>query len=114
ADEARQVRGQMPEDRRPALRIARARHESARLVIEEEPRAVALGQRLAVDQDAIGGTAFERRRGGLLAVDLGAPGQDPLLRLAARAQPRPRDSLGDALGIDLALAVDHGVTWRAE
>src|SRR5262249_25665702 len=102
------------EDRRPALRVARAGHEPARLVIEEEPGALALGQRLAVDQDAIAGAHVEGRRGDLLAVDLDATGQNPLLRLAARAQPRPRDSLGDALGIDLALAVDHGVTWRAE
>src|SRR5215467_8053228 len=42
ADQARQLLRQRRKDRRPALRIHVRRHESARLMIEEEPRALAL------------------------------------------------------------------------
>src|SRR5713226_4356079 len=98
----------------PAFRVARAGHEPARLVMEEEPRALPLGQRLAVDLDAVRRAHVEGRRGDLFAVDLDPAGKNPLLRLAARAQPRPCDPLGDALALLLALAARHGVTWCAE
>ena len=41
ADEARQVFGQALEDGRPALRVGMRRHQPARLVVEEQPRALA-------------------------------------------------------------------------
>jgi len=100
--------GQALEDGRPALQVARAGHQPARLVIEEEPRALPLRQRLAVDRNAIRDAHVERRRGDRLAIDLDPAGKNPLLRLAARAQPRPRDPLGDALAFLLALAARHG------
>ncbi len=74
-------------------------HEAARLVIEEEPRALARGQRLAVDGDAVRRRHVERGRGDHLAVDRDPPGRDPGLGLPARGQPRARDDLGDALAL---------------
>ena len=53
ADQARQVLRQRAEDGRPALRVGMGGHEAARLVIEEQPRALARRQRLAVDGDAV-------------------------------------------------------------
>ena len=38
-------------------------HEPARLVVEEQPGALALRQRLAVDRDAVAGRDVERGRG---------------------------------------------------
>ena len=51
---ARQVRRKRGEDRRPALRVAVGGDEALRLVEEPEPRALARGERLAVDLDAVG------------------------------------------------------------
>src|SRR5262249_330219 len=91
ADEARQGLGQGAENGRPAARIRVAGQEAARLVVEEEPRALAAGQRPAVDGDAIRGGDVARRRGDDLAVDGDASGRNPALGFAARAQPGPRN-----------------------
>ena len=66
-------------------------------MIEKEPRALAHGQRLTIDFDAVARPDVERGRRDQLAVDRNAPGRDPGLRLAARGKAGPRDHLGDAL-----------------
>src|SRR5215510_12879436 len=60
ADEARQPRGQGGEDGRTAAGIGVRRQQPARLVVEEEPRALAHGQRLPVDRDAVVGRDIAR------------------------------------------------------
>ena len=97
ADQPRQVLRQRAEDGRPALRVGDGGHQAARLVIEEQPRALRAGQRLAVDHDLVGGGDVEGRRGDLRAVHRDAPGRDPGLGLAPRRKPRACDHLGDAL-----------------
>ena len=98
-DDARQFGGQRVEDRGPSLGVAGRRDQPAGLVEEEEPRALAGGERLAVHAhivrvgDVIGGA---RQR---LAVHGHAPRLDPGLRLAPRAQARPRHDLRDALAL---------------
>ncbi len=72
-------------------------HEAFRLVIEEQPRALALRQRRAVDQHRVVRRHVERRRGDDAAVDADPALPDPLLGIAARAEPRPRHQLGDAI-----------------
>ena len=72
--------------------------EPDRLVEQEQPRALLLRQRLAVDADAVARGHVERRRGNLRAVDRDPAGGDPGLRLPARGEPDPRHHLGDALG----------------
>ena len=52
-DDARQIVGQRVEDRRPAFGIARRRHQPARLVEQEQPRALVRLERLAVDADVV-------------------------------------------------------------
>ena len=97
ADETRQPRRQGAEDRRTAAGVSVRRQQAARLVVKEEPRALAHGQRLPVDRDAVVGRDIARGRGDDRAVDRHPPGGDPRLGFAARTQPRPRDRLGDAL-----------------
>src|SRR6185369_145634 len=63
---------------------------------EEQPRAFARAQRLAVHRDTVGWRHVERRRRDRLAVDADAAGGDPGLRLAPRGEPRPRHHFGDA------------------
>ena len=53
ADEPRQLLRQRAEDGRRPAGIGVRGHQAARLVIEEEPRALARGQRLAIDRDAV-------------------------------------------------------------
>ena len=57
-----QVFGQRVEDRRAALRIGRGRHQSAWLVIEEQPRALRARQRFAVVKHLAGQLARLRTR----------------------------------------------------
>src|SRR5216684_3635421 len=73
------------------------RHQAARLVMQEEPGALARRQRRAVDRDAVLGADIDRRRGDDLAVDRDAARRDPGFRRAARGKTRARDHLGDAL-----------------
>jgi len=96
ADEAGQGWRQALEDGRPALRVGVRRHQAARLVIEEEPRAIARRQRFAIDGDAVAGGHIERWRQDDLAIDDNAPGGDPKLRLAARGEAGAGDHFGDA------------------
>ena len=96
ADEAGQVRRQILKDGRPALRVGARGHEAARLVIEEEPRALARRQRFAVDADAVARRHVERGRADDRAVDRDAASGDPVLGLAAGSQAGARDRLGDA------------------
>ena len=74
-------------------------HQPARLVIAEQPRALARAQRLAVDRDAVGRRHVERRRGNHRAVDGDAAVGDPGLRLAARGEAGAGHHLGDALAL---------------
>ena len=97
ADEAGQMLGQPLEYGRPAARVGVRGHQPARLMVEEEPRAFALRQRLAVDADAVGRGHVARGRCDHRAVDRDAAGGDPLLRLAARGEAGAGDDLGDAL-----------------
>ena len=83
ADQAGQVAGQMLEHGRPALRVGVRGQKPARLVIEEQPRALARRQRFAVDLDAVARGDVERGRADHRAVDGDAPGGDPRLGLAA-------------------------------
>ena len=62
-DHPRHVRRQGGEDGRPAFRVAGGGDQALRLVVEPEPRALALGQRLAVDGDAVARADVQRRRG---------------------------------------------------
>ncbi len=52
-DEPRQRLGERSEDGRPPLRVRIRRHQPGRLVVQEQPGALALRQRLAVDDDAV-------------------------------------------------------------
>ncbi len=78
-------------------------HEPARLVEQEQPRALAHRQRLAVDGDAVGRRHVARRRGDHLAVDRDPAGGDPGLGLAPRGKPGTRDHLGDAFALFAAV-----------
>src|SRR5262249_7914859 len=117
AEKPRQIFRQGIEDGRPALRIVARRHQLARLVIEEEPCALALRQRLAVDRDAILRRPLAGGRGDGLAAGRHAPGRDPGFRLTARAEARARHHLGNALtggGTGSVLAhrhLGHRHTW---
>ena len=73
--------------------------QPARLVIEEQPRALARAQRVAVDGNPIRGLNVERRRGDHDIVDRDTPGLDPRLGFPPRAQAGARDRLGDALAL---------------
>ena len=97
ADQPRQTLGERRENGRATMRVGMRRQEPARLVIEEEPRALAVRQRLAVDDDAVERRDVERGRCDLLAIDGDAAGRDPGLGLAPRAQPGARHHLGDAI-----------------
>jgi len=96
-DDPRHALGQRVEDGAASLGIARRHHLARRLVIAPHARAVGGGQGLAVDlDDAFFGDDAGR---GLqhLAVDLDATLRDPAFGIAARAQARARQALGDAL-----------------
>src|SRR6185437_5902852 len=108
ADEAGQVGRQLLEDGRPALRIGARGHETARLVIEEEPRALAGRQWFAIDADTVAWRHVERRRGDDRAVDRDTAGGDPFLSLAAGSQTGARNRLGDAFTA-LVAALVYGV-----
>src|SRR5262249_50327448 len=80
-----------------------------RLVIEEEPCALARRQRPAVDLDAVARRDGEGGAREPLAVDRDAARRDPRLRLAPRAEPGAGDHLGDPLLIWLGLRLAiHG------
>jgi hypothetical protein len=86
------------------------RHQPGWFVIEEEPRALAHRQWVAVDDDTVGGTDVERRRGDHGAIDRNAAGADPGLGFTPRAKPGARHHLGDALA---ALFVSHFRSFHA-
>src|SRR6478672_280167 len=97
ADQPRQPLRKIVEYRRPSFGVGMGSHQAARLVEQEQARALARRQRLAVDGDDVVGGDIERRRIDDAAVDRDAALHDPLLGIAARGQPRPRHHLGDAL-----------------
>ena len=96
-DQPRQAFRQIVEHRRPPLGIGMRGHQPARLVIHEQPRALARRQRLAVDGDDVVGGDVERRRIDDAAVDGDAALRDPFLGVAARGEAGARHHLGDAL-----------------
>src|ERR1700730_9281521 len=73
------------------------RHQPTRLVIEEEPRALARRKRFAIDCNAIRGGHIKRWRGNHRPIDRDAAGGDPRLGLAARGKAGAGDHLGDSL-----------------
>ena len=82
-DHARQVLRQIVKDGGAPFRVAGRRHEAGRLVVKPQPRALALGQWLAIHDDAVLFGDIDRGRGQNLPIDHDAPGFDPLLGLAA-------------------------------
>jgi hypothetical protein len=98
-DDARQVLGQIVEDRRAALGVARGRHQAARLVVEEQSRALGRGEGLAVDAHVVARAHIEGGAHELHAVDDDAALGDPALRVAPRAEAGARHRLGDALAL---------------
>ena len=60
ADETRQILRQHAENGRATAGVGVRRQQAALLVIEEEPRSLAHGQRLAIDFDAVAGLDVER------------------------------------------------------
>src|SRR3954469_22395141 len=72
-------------------------HQAARLVVHEQPRALARRQHLAVDGDGVVGSDVERRRIDRASVDGAAALRDPFLGIAARGEPGAGSHLGDAL-----------------
>src|SRR5690606_9595527 len=82
------------EDRLPALRVLFRDHQSRRLVVEPDARALAGRQRLAVHLDAV--LVRDVEGGGLdgLPVDGDPPLLDPLLGVAAGTEAGPGDGLG--------------------
>ena len=68
-DQPRQALRQIVEHRRPAFGIGMGGHQPARLVKQEQPRALARRQRLAVDGDDVVVGDIERRRIDDAAVD---------------------------------------------
>src|SRR3954447_417749 len=106
ADQPRQSFRQVIEHRRPAFRVSMGGHQPTRLMVQEQPRALARRQRLAVDGDDVILGDVERGRIDKAAVDRDAALHDPFLRVTARGKPCPRDHLGDALAGFL-------FTWRS-
>ena len=98
ADQARKIFRQRAEYGGAAFRIAVGRDQPARLVIEEEPGALALRQRRTVDHDHVGIADIQRGRGDDRRIDAHASLGNPLFGLAARAQSGAGDHLGHALG----------------
>jgi hypothetical protein len=96
------------ENRRPPPRIARGRNEAAGLMKQKEPRAGAMGERLAVDSDLVIALDVDRRVGQRLTVQGDAAFADPSFRLAPGAEPSPRHDLGDAVSAFVAIA-RHGL-----
>src|SRR6185437_5438483 len=78
-------------------------HQPLGLVIEEQPRALARRQLLAVDGDHIIGGDVERRRIDEAAVDRDTALRNHFLGVAARSKAGARQNLGDALASLLRL-----------
>src|SRR4051812_34090346 len=108
-DQPRQALGKIVEHRRPPLGIGMRGHQAARLVIHEQPRALARRQHLAVDGDGVVGSDVERRRIDHPAVDGDAALRDPFLGIT----PRGEASAGNHLGDTLAGFLDARRLWRA-
>ncbi len=97
-EQARQVGGQRIENGRASFRVDIGGHEPARLVVEEQPRALARRQRRPVDHDPVGGRHVQRGRHDHAVVDGDPAGRDPGLGFAPRREPGAGDHLGDAIG----------------
>ena len=97
SDHARQALRQGTEHGRTAFGIPSRGHQTARLVIEEQPCALALGQRIAVDQNDIALGHIQCRTGQYHAIDGDAAFLDPHFGIAARAQARTRHHFGNAV-----------------
>ena len=98
-DDPRQVVGEPVEHGRAPFRVTGGGDDAARLVQQPEPGALAGGQGLAVDRDAVGFGDVDRRRGQDLAVEGDAAGLDHRLGVAAGSDAGAGDGLGDALAL---------------
>ena len=97
-DHARQTVGfEVLENGLATFGILLGNHQARGLVVEPDAGALAGSQRRAIDQDLV--TIGDVEGGGhhLLAVDHDAAGGDPDLGIAARAQARTGDDLGEAV-----------------
>jgi hypothetical protein len=83
ADKARQTFRQVVEHRGAPLGIVVGRHQAARLMIQKQPRALTLGQRLAVDGHNVVRGDVQRGRVDDAAVHRDAALHDPVLGVAA-------------------------------
>ena len=108
ADQPRQVLRQRAEDGRPPLRVGMGGHQAARLVVEEQPRALAPRQRLAVDRDAVGGVTLSA--GEEITAPLTATRPAAIQASASRREARPARAITLAMrspGFSLIALVGH-------
>ena len=96
-DDARKILGHGVENRRPAFGIAVGRHRAARLVKQEQARALTRADGAAVNGDLVGGRDVEGRALQRLAVDAHAAFGDPALCVAPRAQAGAGHDFRDAV-----------------
>ena len=92
-----EIAGQRVEHRPPALLVAMAGDQAARLVIAPQAGRLGGAEGLAVDHHRVVRGDGDRRGGQGGAVDRDPAGFDPALRLAPRTQAGARHPLGDAL-----------------
>lgn len=116
-DHPAKARRQMIENRWPAFRIGGSGHQATLFVIEPKPRALALGQRLAIHLDMVLGLDIQSGAVDDAAIDRDAAREDPGFRLAPRAKPGAGHDAGDALARlrkprEPRLAPWGGVAWR--
>src|SRR6185437_1090263 len=104
-NDARQALREFLEHGGAALFVFMRRHEAGGLVIAEQPRRLGGGQLPAVDLDHVAFVNVARRTGQHRAVHRDAALRDPAFGLAARAQSRPCQRLGDPLAHFFAAAI---------
>ena len=98
-EHARQVFRQIVEHGRTAFRIGIGRHQTGRLVIEPEPRALDATDRHAVHLDAVGKRGIHHRRFQHRTVEADPAFHDHPLDIAARRHTGTRQDLRYALGL---------------
>jgi hypothetical protein len=81
------MRRQVLEHGRASLGVIRRCHEAAWLVEQPKPGRFSLRQRRTIDRDLIARGHIERRTCDHSAIDRDPPGRNPILGIAARAEP---------------------------